>query len=65
VALPADPGGVEAHLYNLERQRDAIGPVNLRAEEEAVEHAGRLETMQAERSDLTGRSRVCARGSTS
>ncbi|HEX2816046.1 MAG TPA: chromosome segregation protein SMC, partial [Phenylobacterium sp.] len=54
VALPSDPGGVEAHLYNLERQRDAIGPVNLRAEEEAVEHAARLETMQAERSDLTG-----------
>jgi chromosome segregation protein len=54
VALPTDPGGVEAHLYNLERQRDAIGPVNLRAEEEAVEHAGRLETMLAERSDLTG-----------
>ena len=54
VALPADPGGVEAHLYNLERQRDAIGPVNLRAEEEAAEHAGRLETMLSERSDLTG-----------
>ena len=54
VAIPPDAGGVEAHLYNLERQRDAIGPVNLRAEEEAVEHAGRLETMQAERSDLTG-----------
>jgi chromosome segregation protein len=54
VALPSDPGGVEAHLYNLERQRDAIGPVNLRAEEEAAEHAARLAIMQAERSDLTG-----------
>jgi chromosome segregation protein len=54
VAIPTDAGGVEAHLYNLERQRDAIGPVNLRAEEEAAEHAGRLETMQIERSDLTG-----------
>jgi chromosome segregation protein len=54
VAIPTDAGGIEAHLYNLERQRDAIGPVNLRAEEEAVEHAARLETMQAERSDLTG-----------
>ena len=54
VAIPADAGGVEAHLYNLERQRDAVGPVNLRAEEEAIEHAGRLETMQFERSDLTG-----------
>ncbi len=54
VAIPAEPGGMEAHLYNLERQRDAIGPVNLRAEEEAVEHAARLETMQTERADLTG-----------
>ena len=54
VAIPADASGIEAHLYNLERQRDAIGPVNLRAEEEAVEHGGRLETMQSERSDLTG-----------
>ncbi|MBS0362924.1 MAG: chromosome segregation protein SMC [Proteobacteria bacterium] len=54
VAIPTDAGGIEAHLYNLERQRDGIGPVNLRAEEEAAEHAARLETMQAERSDLTG-----------
>jgi chromosome segregation protein len=54
VAIPADASGIEAHLYALERQRDAIGPVNLRAEEEAGEHAGRLETMMSERSDLTG-----------
>ena len=54
VAIPTDAGGVEAHLYNLERQRDAIGPVNLRAEEEATEHAQRLLVMQTERSDLTG-----------
>jgi chromosome segregation protein len=54
VAIPTETGGMEAHLYNLERQRDAIGPVNLRAEEEAVEHAARLQTMQTERADLTG-----------
>ena len=54
VAIPTDAGGVEAHLYNLERLRDGIGPVNLRAEEEALEYAARLETMQAERADLTG-----------
>ena len=54
VAIPTDAGGIEAHLYNLERQRDAIGPVNLRAEEEAAEHGARLQTMQSERSDLTG-----------
>ncbi|HEY9235918.1 MAG TPA: chromosome segregation protein SMC, partial [Phenylobacterium sp.] len=54
VAIPTDAGGMEAHLYNLERQRDSIGAVNLRAEEEATEHAARLETMFSERSDLTG-----------
>jgi chromosome segregation protein len=54
VAIPGDASGIEGHLYNLERQRDAIGPVNLRAEEEAVEHSGRLAAMQADRSDLTG-----------
>jgi chromosome segregation protein len=54
VAIPADASGIEAHLYNLERQRDAIGPVNLRAEEEAVEHAARLNGMLEERADLTG-----------
>jgi chromosome segregation protein len=54
VAIPTDAGGIEAHLHNLERQRDAIGPVNLRAEEEAGEHATRLEAMLTERADLTG-----------
>ncbi|MFN3511666.1 MAG: chromosome segregation protein SMC [Phenylobacterium sp.] len=54
VAIPSEPGGMEAHLYNLERQRDAIGPVNLRAEEEAGELSARLATMQTERADLTG-----------
>ena len=54
VAIPADASGVEGHLYNLERQRDGIGPVNLRAEEEAIEHAQRLDVMHSERADLTG-----------
>jgi chromosome segregation protein len=54
VAIPTESGGIEAHLYNLERQRDAIGPVNLRAEEEAAEHGQRLSVMQTERADLTG-----------
>ncbi len=54
VAIPSATDGVEAHLQGLERQRDAIGPVNLRAEDEATEHAQRLETMQIERADLTG-----------
>jgi len=54
VAIPTDAGGIEAHLYNLERQRDAIGPVNLRAEEEAAEYGERLNSMLTERADLTG-----------
>ena len=36
----------------LKRQREALGAVNLRAEEEAQEYAGRLETMRVERADL-------------
>jgi len=54
VAIPSNAGGVEAHLYNLERERDAIGLVNLRAEEEGTEQAARLQTMKTERADLTG-----------
>ena len=54
VAIPADGAGAEAHLFNLERQREAIGPVNLRAEDEAIELAGRVETMALERADLAG-----------
>jgi chromosome segregation protein len=48
-----DVQDVEQRLYALERQREAIGPVNLRAEEEAVEYAGRLKTLKEERADLT------------
>ena len=62
VAIPAAAGGVEAHLYNLERQRDAIGPVNLRAEDESAELAARLETLQAERADLTNAIRRLRQG---
>jgi chromosome segregation protein len=62
VAIPKDAEGIEAHLYNLERQRDGIGPVNLRAEEEAAEYSGRLGTMQAERADLSGAIAALRRG---
>ncbi|HEY2659278.1 MAG TPA: chromosome segregation protein SMC [Caulobacteraceae bacterium] len=54
VAVPADPAGVEQHLANLERDRDAIGPVNLRAEEEMAEYDARLHTLRTERADLSG-----------
>ena len=54
VAIPPGAGGVDAHLAALERDRDALGAVNLRAEEEAGEHTARLEAMRLERADLTG-----------
>jgi chromosome segregation protein len=52
LAAPVEAGGVETHLAALERERDAIGPVNLRAEEDAAEQAARLQTLSAERADL-------------
>jgi chromosome segregation protein len=54
IALPAASGGMETHLAALERDRDMIGPVNLRADEEARELAARLQTLRAERADLSG-----------
>ncbi|HEX7760179.1 MAG TPA: chromosome segregation protein SMC, partial [Caulobacteraceae bacterium] len=54
IAVPSEAGGIETHLAALERDRDLIGPVNLRAEEEANERGARLQTMKSERSDLTG-----------
>ena len=54
IAIPGDAGGVEAHLYALERDRDAIGLVNLRAEEEATEQGARVLVLKTERADLTG-----------
>ncbi len=53
VAIPADPTGLETHLRALERDRDALGGVNLRAEEEAAEQASRLGALRTERADLT------------
>ena len=47
-----DAEGTERRLAMLERDRDAIGPVNLRAEEEAAEHEARLGGLRAERADL-------------
>jgi len=54
VAIPADAQGVESHIAHLERERDALGAVNLRADEEAGEVGQRLQAMGAERADLTG-----------
>ncbi len=52
IATPADASGAESLLSGLERQRDELGAVNLRAEEEAAEYESRLDTLSKERSDL-------------
>ncbi len=54
VAIPSDPSAVEGHLRALERERETLGAVNLRAEEELAERSGRLQTLLAERADLAG-----------
>ena len=53
IARPPDAAGAESLLFGLEREREALGAVNLRAEDEALEYGDRLQTMKAERSDLT------------
>ncbi|ESQ77516.1 chromosome segregation protein SMC [Asticcacaulis sp. YBE204] len=53
IATPADAAGAEALLSGLERERDQLGAVNLRAEEEATEYQDRLENISRERLDLT------------
>ena len=54
IARPPDAAGAESLLFGLEREREALGAVNLLAEEEAEEYDGRLNSMRMERSDLTG-----------
>jgi chromosome segregation protein len=53
IARPPDAAGAESLLYGLEREREQLGAVNLRAEDEAEEYGERLNTMRIERSDLT------------
>jgi chromosome segregation protein len=45
---------VEAKLERLTRERDNMGPVNLRAERESEELAEQITTMETEREDLLG-----------
>lgn len=52
IATPTDASGAESLLSGLEKERDNLGAVNLRAEEEAAEYEGRLDTLSKERSDL-------------
>ncbi|KAK0341697.1 hypothetical protein LTR94_025329, partial [Friedmanniomyces endolithicus] len=53
IARPPDAAGAENLLYGLEREREGLGAVNLRAEEEAIEYGDRLQSMKSERIDLT------------
>ncbi len=48
----ADPEEIEARLARLVAQREAIGPVNLRAEIEATEVGEQLAALRDERADL-------------
>ena len=50
-ALPA-PDDARTRLERLERERDNIGPINLRAEQEARELDDRIREMETERDDL-------------
>ena len=52
-ALPKDAAAMEQQLAALERERELMGPVNLRADEDARELSARLQTMRAERADLS------------
>ena len=51
-AEPIDPNEVEARLARLVAQREAMGPVNLRAETEAAEVDEQLGALRDERADL-------------
>ena len=50
---PPELEAVERRLDRLLRERDTMGPVNLRAEQEALELNEQIETLQSERADLT------------
>ncbi|WP_371258383.1 AAA family ATPase [Magnetospira sp. QH-2] len=47
-----DLAAVEGRLQRLLRERDGMGPVNLRAEQEAEELTEQMETLEREREDL-------------
>ena len=50
----------EKRVEKLKQEREQLGGVNLRAEEEAAEQEARMATLTADRDDLTGaRSSAC------
>ncbi len=52
----------EARIEKLKRERELLGGVNLRAEEEANEHEQRLHALQTDREDLDGAIQRLRRG---
>lgn len=51
-AAAADPEALEHELVRLEAQRERLGAVNLRADDELTALQGELETLASERADL-------------
>ncbi|PHR60594.1 MAG: chromosome segregation protein SMC [Robiginitomaculum sp.] len=51
--IPSDAQEADTRLHKLRIERDNIGGVNLQAEEQAEELATRLDTMQADRDEIT------------
>jgi chromosome segregation protein len=49
-----DPQGLQRRFERLQREREAMGPVNLRANEEAAALAEQLASLEAQRADLEG-----------
>lgn len=47
-----EPAVLESRLERLHRERDAMGPVNLRAELESADMEAQMTTLQTERADL-------------
>jgi len=54
IEMDRDADDVKAELERSMRSREAIGPVNLRADMEAQELAAQLETVAAEKNELIG-----------
>jgi chromosome segregation protein len=52
----------DSRIEKLKREREQLGGVNLRAEEEAAEHETRLNTLTADRADLDGAIQRLRRG---
>jgi chromosome segregation protein len=57
-----DQEHADRRVEKLRNEREQLGGVNLRAEEEAAEHQHRLETMAADRADLDGAIQRLRRG---